>query len=304
MVRIAGLILGLLYLLNPSISLGNDSEPVARQTVRTDGSELAYHLQRQNDGPQGLLLLLQGSGCDSVTTRKTLLRDGLIIRPSYAQLTIEKYGVLAGATNPDDCTSRFWRHNTIQQRLLDALQVIAELRNEPWWNGDLVIFGGSEGGAVAAILAPLVPETDAAIVFSSGIGWRIEDMIRAAIPPQASEQVDAIFGEARSNPTGEKQWGGASYRWWADSLDLVPAQALVGSEFPLLLVHGERDQFAPVETARAAAKLWSDNNRPDTTYREYPGYDHFMIDAENENHNGEVMADIEEWLGRQIGGIE
>ncbi len=275
------------------------AQPSSHQLVRVDQSELTYHLSQRTEDPQGILLMFQGSGCNSVATNENISLFGPIIAPDHAIVTIEKYGVAVGATDPENCSEDYWEHATIQQRIIDALQVIASLRGQDWWDGDLVVFGGSEGGAVAAMLAPLVPETDAAIIFSSGIGWPVGDMIRAAIPPQAGEEFDTVIASARANPTGSIQWGGASYRWWANSVDLVPALALVGSDFPLLLVHGERDQFAPVETARASQQIWVEHNRPNTTYREYAGHDHFMVDAEGTNHNIEVFADIAEWLDGQ-----
>ena len=95
--------------------------------------------------------------------------------------------------------------------MLDALGVVAALRRQSWWNRALVLFGGSEGGAVAAMGAPLIPETRAVIIWSSGIGLPVGQMIRSALPPAVQTEADRVFAEARANPAADRQWGGASY---------------------------------------------------------------------------------------------
>lgn len=291
-----------------AVGAANAEGTTTHRIMRADGSDIVYHLGNVGEGSQGALIMLQGSGCNPVSENEHIPRDGPILRPSSVIITIDKYGVDPGSDEEavEGCTPSFWSRGTVQQRVLDGTRVVSALRDEPWWNGDLVIFGGSEGGAVAAMLAPLLPETDAVIVFSSGIGVNVHDMLRSVLPPEAQEQAEAAFAEAREYPTGSRRFGGASYRWWADSLDLLAARALLGSDFPILLVHGERDQFSPVDTARASIALWSANDRPDVTYREYPGYDHFMEDEAGENHSDAVMADIASWLASTdaLGGRE
>jgi pimeloyl-ACP methyl ester carboxylesterase len=161
-----------------------------------------------------------------------------------------------------------------------------------------LLFGGSEGGAVAAMLAPLVPETRAVIVFSSGIGQPVGEMIRSAIPPQMAAEAPRIFAEARLRPGGGERWGGASYAWWADAVDLVPARSLLMTDAPILLVHGTADRSAPVASARATRDLLAAAGRHNFTYREYEGYSHAMVDVSGADRRSEVLADVGAWLRR------
>jgi alpha-beta hydrolase superfamily lysophospholipase len=241
--------------------------------------------------------MLQGSGCESVALNERIPWMAARLAPSHALLTIEKYGVLPH-TDGETCSADHLRGNTLSQRVLDLLQVVSALRAETWWNGELVLFGGSEGGAVAAMAAPLLAETRAVIVWSSGIGLPVGEMIRSVLPPQMAEEAANVFAEARRNPTGERQWGGTSYRWWADAVDLVPARALSRTRVPILLIHGTRDQSAPIASARAARDLVRAADAPDFTYREYEGYDHFMVDAAGVDHRAEVVAEAAAWLRR------
>lgn len=278
------------------------SAPAAAATLeRPDGTRIAYEIE--NRGPRGrqpVVLMLHGSGCDSVGRNDRIRWMGSRLAPGHALLTIEKYGVAPG-DDGETCSADYMRRNTLQQRVMDALHVIAALRRERWWNRDIVLFGGSEGGAVAAMLAPLVPEARATIVWSSGIGLPIGEMIRSALPPQMAQEAERVFAEARADPTGDREWGGASYRWWADAIDLVPARSLAQAAAPVLLIHGTRDQSAPIASARAARDLVVAAGKADFTYREYEGYDHFMIDADGADHRAGVIAEAAEWLRRPPG---
>jgi len=262
--------------------------------VRPDGSRIAYHIEGQR-GRGPVLLMLQGSGCDSVVLNERIRWMAAGLAPRHALLTIEKYGVAPGSDGAS-CTPEHMRGNSLTRRVLDALQIVARLRRERWWNRELILFGGSEGGAVAAMLAPLVPETGAVIIWSSGIGLPVGAMILSALPPSVQAEAGRVFAEARANPSPERQWGGASYLWWADAIDLVPARGLAQTPAPVLLIHGTRDESAPIGSARAARDLVMAAGKANFTYREYQGYDHFMIDAHGVDHRGEVVAAAASWL--------
>lgn len=271
--------------------------PAAAFTLeRPDGSRITYHIEgRRGRGP--VLLMLQGSGCDSVALNERIRWMAARLAPGRALLTIEKYGVVPNSDGAT-CSPEHMRGNTLTRRVLDALQVVARLRQERWWNRELILFGGSEGGAVAAMLAPLVPETKAVMIWSSGIGLPLGAMILSALPPPVRAEADRVFAEARADPSPERQWGGASYPWWADAIDLVPARGLAQAPAPVLMIHGTRDESAPVASARAARDLVLAGGKADFTYREYEGYDHFMVDSEGVDHRAEVVAAAASWLRR------
>lgn len=280
--------------------------PVEAESLeRADGTHLTYHIvDRDNGRRQGLILMLQGSGCQPVVDRDWLRSEPAILAPGRAVLVIEKFGVGTGKTEagePEEgCPAAYWRGNTLQQRVLDALQVIAHLRQAEWWNGQLIIHGGSEGGAVAALLAPLVPETQAVVIVSSGIGVSVAELIRRAVPPPIAAQIPPILAEAATNPTSEKRFGGESFRWWASAANVVPARSLLQTKVPIMLIHGTRDQFAPVSTAQATKEMFRQSGRHNLTYREYEGYDHFMVDQAGVSHNDEVMRTIAAWLEARL----
>jgi pimeloyl-ACP methyl ester carboxylesterase len=276
----------------PALAAGRTTHMIER----ADGSLIAWHLEnRTGRARQPVIIMLQGSGCESVVTNERLRWAAPRLAPGHALVTIEKYGVAPG-DDGSACGADFHRGNSLTRRTMDVAAVAAALRSLGWWKRELVLFGGSEGGAVAAMAAPLVPETVAAIVWSSGIGLPVGEMIRQALPPQMAQEAPTVFAAARANPTGERQWAGMSHAWWADALDLVPARALAQTPAPVLIVHGTRDQSAPVASARAAADLVRASGKARFEYWEFEGYDHFMVDESGTDRRPGVVERIAAWL--------
>jgi pimeloyl-ACP methyl ester carboxylesterase len=219
-------------------------------------------------------------------------------------LTVEKYGVSHGADpaassgqrEAGDCPPDYFKGHTVSQRADDYERVIAALSREPWWNGQIVLFGGSEGGAAVAVLAPRLARLDAVIIMSTGTGIAMSDWIKGVLPPPVAAQTDAVFARIRANPGSVEVWGGNSWKWWADILDRVLADDLLKVKASILLIHGELDQFAPVASARATRDRFKSSGNGNLTYWEKPGLDHFMSDAKGQSQLAEVLAEASAWL--------
>ncbi len=87
-----------------------------------------------------------------------------------------------------------------------------------------------------------------------------------------------------------------SWKWWADILDRVLVDDLLKVKAPILLIHGELDQFAPVATARAMRDRFNASGRKNLTYREKSGLDHFMSDSAGRSHLAVVLSEANAWL--------
>ena len=291
--------LALLLTLAP---LSNAAAEAEQMTLpRADGSRIDWFLDRRGaDGPQGILVLAQGSGCASVTTNRNLdLAAGLL--PEFAVVTVEKYGVSPGEAPraPDDCSATFFAHHTVSQRVSDYAAVVRRLRAEPWWDGQLVLFGGSEGGAVVQILAGEI-DPSAAVIFSAATGIPFRDSFVQVIPPPMAAEASAQLARARADPLSAQVWGGNSYRWWADIADRPLWEDALKSTGPLLVIQGARDSSNPVASARALRDRFAAAGRCNLTYREHPDYDHGMVDAAGVSHLSEVLATTSSWIRARL----
>lgn len=277
------------------------ADPQPFEMPRADGSIIHWTLDRpQGVERTGLLVLAQGSGCLSVEHNGNLATTRTIFG-EFAALTVEKYGVEPGDNPADDhteCPEAFREHHTVSQRVADYRQVIESLRGAPWWNGELVLFGGSEGGLAMAILAPQV-QADAAILFSTAGSLPFGQIVRQSIPEEGWSTVDAAFDKARQNPDSSELWGGSSLRFWADIIDRRIADDMLRSDAAFLLIQGGNDPSSPVSAARATNDLFAAAGRCNLTYWEFPGFNHGMADANGNGRMAEVLSQAATWLREQ-----
>jgi hypothetical protein len=183
---------------------------------RPSGPPVDWYLDRQSaSGKQGILVIAQGSGCASVVINRNVEAAKSLL-PDFTVVTVEKYGVAPGAApgGQADCSQAYWAHHTVTQRVEDYSAVIGRLKKAAWWNGKLVLFGGSEGGAVVQILAARV-NADASVIFSSATGIPFRDAFVQVIPPELAVQAPSQLEWARRNPLSPEVWGGNSLRWWS-----------------------------------------------------------------------------------------
>lgn len=296
-IRVAGLLLAGLV---ATQAAAQSPAPVVR---RPDGSAIDWYIDRQASLPrQGILVIAQGGGCNSVTLNRNVSAARRLL-PDFAVVTVDKYGVRPGddPKPTEECSKTFYHHHTISQRVADYRQVIARAEGLPWWNGQLVLFGGSEGAATVEILTAQV-RADAAVIYSGATGIPFHEAFVQNIPPQMAAAAPAELAKIRRDPLSDQVWGGNAYRWWADIIDRPIWEDALKAKAPLLVVQGRRDRSNPVNSARALRDAFAAAKRCNLAYWEYEDYDHAMVDATGVPHQAEVFARISAWLTDRLKG--
>lgn len=279
---------------------------------RLDGSSIQFYLTRPSTGlPVPLLLILQGSSCSSIY--KSALGAGRFVEQNkIARLDIEKFDLNKDATS---CPLGYLNNNTIDQRIADSLRVMQVLRDtsSSWWNGKLMIVGGSEGGTIAPILASYIPETTKLVVMAGGTGWTMRESMPFLLEKElrskgADEQtidselknMETIFDDVIKNPTSTKVYNGNTntYKWWNSILNLRPRNFMIDLKIPILMVHGDVDSACPVESARATADAFKTSAKTNFKYIEYPGLDHHWNDSAGQSHANQIFTDVFTWVSR------
>lgn len=287
----------------------SEAQSVTRHTPRADGTSIEWHMTgRTGAAKQGVLLLSQGSGCGPAATNPNL-PTWRVVAPEFVAVTVEKYGVSAsdptlaeaGVGQMDACPDAHVKGHRLYGRVADFEAVIAELRKEKWWSGDVVLMGGSEGGAVMSVLAPRVPEADAVVILSTGVGWPLSRIILESLPPEARPQLAGMFDAIRANPESDMTFSGLSAAYYAEFMDRKLVEELVATDAPVLVVFGEKDQWGPVESARTMQDAFAAAGKSNLTYREKTGLDHGMIDVDGVSHIDDVLAEIATWVGQRLG---
>jgi pimeloyl-ACP methyl ester carboxylesterase len=276
---------------------------------RDDRSAIDWFLDRQQAPPrQGILVVAQGSGCASARTNANLVRAKSLL-PAFAVVAVEKHGVRPGDEPADPmggCSETFYLRNTVSQRVADYQRVLEMVETSKWWNGQLVLVGGSEGGAAVSMLAPKV-KPNAVVILSTAPERSFRKAFKLVVPPEVAAQADSELAKIDSDPLSAKTWGGNSYRWWADVLDHDFTADILSVNAPILLVQGERDKSAPVQGARQVRDEFLRAGRCNLTYWEFTGYDHQMQDASGISRIDDVMQRIAGWLTTKLdrrGSIE
>lgn len=268
-----------------------------QQLERADGGTVHWYLDRRGEtGEQGIVLLAQGSGCSSPIHGQAM-KAAASLAPDHAILMIEKAGVPPGYRPGDEgCPASFHDQHTLTGWVADLERVIESLRESSWWNGELVLFGGSEGGAMVTLAAAEVPETRALIILSSGVGMTMAETLTSVVPPEATENLERQFEVIRANPDSSEVWSAHSYRWWYEVLDHDFMADLLAVNVPILLIQGGRDSSVPVASGRNVRDAFEQAGRNNLTYQEYPRLDHGMTNADGDSRLAEVIADAGEWL--------
>ncbi len=293
------------------LALFGQSLVVAQHIQRADDSVITAYVERPvGTVKQPLLLVLQGSICEDVGPHGSDRMD-FALPTGFACLDIEKYGISETSKGAEDkpCPAEYLQHNSIDQRVLDVLTVIAYLRTRAsWWNGRLFLMGTPEGATVAAMSGSLLPETRGIVLINGSIGrpfrdgW--SDAMAASVkagggnPDEARVEATSTWDKARSDPKwSEEAFGnGNTLKWWASIIDLRPSNTLKLTRAPILLMQSDHDEMTPVESARTVVDGFKQAGLNNLTYVELPGLTHGLRTADGKPGWEPVLKRIRTWL--------
>jgi dienelactone hydrolase len=279
---------------------------------RTDGSSMRVYLATPQKSNFPVAVLLQGSVCVSSKPMFQAMQ-GPLVGAGIAVIAVEKYGL---DENTTDCPQSYLENNTIQQRILDHLQLASYLRqNLSGWNGHVGWAGGSEGGQVASLVAPLVPETSALLMLASGGGMTMAEelpldfeksMARSgSSSEEIRKKIDEIqdhYNQIKSNPTWKLEWlsdgktARNTYKWWDSILWIKALPILETLKAPIYIAHGTEDSSCAYESSKLIADRFAALGKSNLTFKTYPGLEHNFSDLKGVSHQQEVMGDALQWL--------
>jgi pimeloyl-ACP methyl ester carboxylesterase len=269
----------------------------------------AYYNKPAGNSPKPLLLFCQGSGVDSNT--EGVLQLLQLYADDAVGIAIEKQGVEFGAEGglPSE---EYTRYNSIHNRVYDYLRLFQYLRRHAaWWNGEVYVIGGSEGGLIAGMLATMYPNVKGVAILCYGGGlsfgeaWpqavAIQEMGKGNTPEAIDNAVQIArdsLAEATLHPTTQLSYSGRdnSYAWWASIVDLRLLNSLIDVDVPIFIGHGSLDQMAPVISAHIVRNTFDNEGKTNLKYVEYAGYEHSFTDQQGDNHLVEVFMEALNWI--------
>jgi pimeloyl-ACP methyl ester carboxylesterase len=264
---------------------------------RGDGTEIRYYLD--NAGAEDLLVIFQGSDCNSVRKVESVNKIWQEFAPDSALLTIEKYGIddslSYSAGERDDCPIKYLKRDTMAQRISDGIHVIEGLKH-PYRK--ITIAGGSEGGSIALGVAAQISDLHAVLALNSGSSsfqHDVEFSIQQTVP---SEQLHDVLNGFRQFVTQIKdndkpfpvEVSGHGYAFWRDALARDLLQPLKEIDAPVLLVQSTGDKSVDPEKTQHEIKNIIARGASNVTLLMVPKLDHGFRDEDGTSKLKEVIG--------------
>lgn len=286
---------------------------MTRTVSRDDGSFISYYLVQHLHDTDTLLLLLQGSDCNSVLKIDSILTEYKNVWPEADVLLIEKYGInrkFKYSTDParKDCPAQYLAKDNPAQRVADIKVVLDAVRKDGQYK-KIILLGGSEGAVIANLVAADVDSIDAAISFNGGGRWFIDDVSHGIAakhrnPEAAKRESDGFKGFAEhvlNNKPFELEVSGHGYHWWQQMLSIDQLDTLKKVKSPLLIIQGGMDtSVSPQKTDEMMQRL-EELGKSNIEYRRYEALDHGLKNSDGKSLRKEVIRDINIWLRSKLG---
>lgn len=304
------LCIGSLLLFAPCVIMAEQFE-----LPRNDGSSIHFYLKHSNKVPQdSLLILLQGSDCNSVDNNISLNTDLPKIFPDADVLTVEKYGVTNKLSyskedlRSDGCPSAYVKNNTPEQRVKDLQQVVDHLLPISNYK-NIIVIGASEGAFVGEMFMAKSPEVTILISLVGGADYLLDDMrynlVQTVPPEELTEQQDAFEAFIKEiltakDPIIMDEGNGLGFKWFKSILSLSRYDSLRQITQPVLLIDCSRDSnTSPIESDKLYQRL-NKNNKTNITRIIYPELDHFFTNKSGQRVLYNVIFDARQWLKSHI----
>ncbi|HHQ4457576.1 TPA: alpha/beta hydrolase family protein [Aeromonas hydrophila] len=303
-----------IFLLLLFLTFTSNAEDITTRTAsRGDGSPISYYLVQHIHDTDTLLLILQGSDCNSVLNIDSILSDYKNVWPEADVLLVEKYGIdskLKYSTDParKDCPAQYLEKDSPAQRVADIKTVLDIVRKDEQYK-TFILLGGSEGAVIANLVTADVDYIDATIAFNGGGRWFIDDVSHSIAVEHknleaAKRDIDNFKGFAEhvlNSKPFELEVSGHGYHWWQQMLSLDQLDTLQNVKSPLLIIQGGRDtSVSPQKTDELMQRL-KDLGRNNIEYRHYEKLDHGFKDSDGKSQRKEVVSDINMWLRSKLG---
>ncbi|WP_324038631.1 alpha/beta hydrolase family protein [Aeromonas caviae] len=286
---------------------------MTRTASRDDGSPISYYLVQHAHDTDTLLLILQGSDCNSVLKIESILTEYKNVWPEADVLLIEKYGInrkLKYSTDParKDCPAKYLEKDNPAQRVADINTVLDIVRKDGQYK-KLILLGGSEGAVIANLVSADIDSIDATIAFNGGGRWFIDDVshgiaVKHKNPEAARKEIDGFKGFAEhvlNSKPFELDVSRHGYHWWQQMLSIDQLDTLKKVKSPLLIVQGGMDtSVSPQKTDELVQRL-KELGKNNIEYRRYEALDHGLKDSDGKSLRKEVIRDINIWLISKLG---
>lgn len=294
-------------------AMASETQNTGEETVRTenlarqDGSAVHYYLlHRQAEPTRKLLILIQGSDCNSAKNNRFMVDTFGGAFPDHDILLVEKYGITDALPFNDrdgeraDCPAETMLNDSLSVRVSDYAAVIDRLKGE---YDTVLLLGGSEGATVAEHTALASPAVDAVVAVNGGGRFFLDDVtdsFRNSPQPLEESQLAGFlaFTDAvkRNEVADDMLVSQHGTRWWREFLAADAQQVLNGQTKPVLVIQTLNDTNVSVTSFKQMQKAVEN---PVVTFRTFDNLDHYFKDTDGNRHTAQILAVIRDWYTAQ-----
>ncbi|WP_394253067.1 alpha/beta hydrolase [Vibrio profundi] len=293
-------------LLTPLFIIGIANASSTTQIVeRQDGSSLTYYLTRSSPNQSDtLLVIMQGSNCNSVSHSSSINDQFSQVFPAADLLTVEKYGLNQDISwNPKgdspDCPAVYIQKDSPTQRAADYRQVIESIDSN---YENIIVLGGSEGALVSSMVASQVPSIDTLVSLNAGGRFFVDDVLynmEQTMPPEAfTEAKNGFLGFQKAVVNVEYMdinMSGHGFAWWKDMFTLDQTEILEKVSADTLILQSELDINVSPKLAEQQAQQVK-QSRSNVSFVLLDGLDHSFGNQQGESQKQAVIKQIQELL--------
>ena len=290
----------ILFLLTPARAATESAAPAASFSKHTitmkNGYVSTYYVYKKGRGDSDtFLFFISGSGCTSLKYYlKKYFED---LNGDITIYALQKRFVKDSAISLTECPKDFNEWNDFPRWVTDQQFFVNEILKEtvhPPKN--ILIFGVSEGGNVAAAVATrILPATHLAIIGSGGM--KQADELKLLNFGESKIDFDAEYQNITVDPYDvDKDFLGQKYKYWASVLFVDPIPYYSKLDIPILVAMGEDDQSVPIESGLYLKNSFAMLHKSNLTFISYPGCNHSLVDADGIDHKKDFFDKLVKWL--------
>jgi dienelactone hydrolase len=278
--------------------------------LREDGSKLQYYLKKNTPNHDDLLILVQGSDCNSVTQNARINQELPKILPNADVLTVEKYGIdaslrLSEEIERADCPKAYIDNDSPEQRVSDYLQVLAHVEAGQHYDRVMIV-GGSEGGLIANMLTANTDRISYTVSINSGGRKFIDDVIHSIRVNASSEEVFeqesqgfmGFYNHLLDSEPFELDMSNHGYKWWRGVFSVDQVEVIKQINTPVLLIQAGQDESVSVDSAIEMAEDIASSN-PNIEFKLYGDLNRGLKRSTGDDALSLVIEDIQIWLKKQ-----
>lgn len=294
-------------------AMASETQNTGKETVRTenlarqDGSVIHYYLlHRQAEPTRKLLVLIQGSDCNSAKNNRFMVDTFGGAFPDHDILLVEKYGITDALPFNDrdgeraDCPAETMLNDSLSVRVSDYAAVLDRLKGG---YDTVLLLGGSEGATVAEHTALASPVVDGVIAINGGGRFFLDDVTdsfrNSPQPPDETQSAGFLaFTDAvkRNEVADDMLVSQHGPRWWREFLAADAQQTLNGQTKPVLVIQTLNDTNVSVTSFKQMQKAVEN---PVVTFRTFDNLDHYFKDTDGNRHTAQILAVIRDWYTAQ-----